>query len=135
MTDRFEPGGTELPVVVDHKTGLMWQKNPVIERIRWFWAVNYAERLSLLFHGDWRLPNVQELVSIVDYGRHGPAIDREAFPQTPPSWFWTSSLFVGQLPSTPKAWCVNFIDGSVNFINLDDDAVHIRCVRGGNGND
>src|SRR6185295_7572041 len=41
----------------------------------WCGALAYCEGLTLAGHDDWRLPNVMELVSLVDYGRSQPAIE------------------------------------------------------------
>ena len=63
--------------VTDNCTGLQWQKdtgnrgNP----LTWCEALAYCENLSFAGHDDWRLPNVRELESIVDYGRFNPSID------------------------------------------------------------
>jgi hypothetical protein len=40
----------------------------------WCAALDYCEGLKLGGHDDWRLPNLRELQSILDYGRY-PAID------------------------------------------------------------
>jgi len=68
--------------------------------MNWQQGLRYAETLDLAGHDDWRLPNVRELQSIVDYGkapdamdptRRGPAIDAVFAVTTPESWFWTST--------------------------------------------
>lgn len=130
MDDRFEPGGTELPVVVDHKTGLMWQRKPAIEYMDWYDALSHARQLSLRFHGDWRLPTIRELVSIVDYERCFPAINREAFEVSPGPRFdmyWSST---SHARSSARAWYVNFENGHVCIANKAFD-FYVRCVRGG----
>lgn len=40
---------------------------------------------------DWRLPSVDELLSIVSNDRYDPAIDTDYFPNAVSSWFWSSS--------------------------------------------
>jgi len=61
--------------VTDSCTGLVWQKRAPLQVFRWEEALKYCEGLSLAGHDDWRLPNIRELESIVDYGRWDPAFD------------------------------------------------------------
>jgi hypothetical protein len=58
----------------------------------------------------WRLPNVKELASIVDWSKSYPAIDTVAFPSTPLDYFWSSSPSVS-IPGS--AWVVGFLTGGV----------------------
>ncbi len=55
--------------VSDLATGLMWAKADNGKGIEWVEALPYAEGATLAGHSDWRLPNVKELQSIVDYSR------------------------------------------------------------------
>jgi len=43
-------------------------------------------------HGDWRLPTVEELATLIEECREAPAINTDIFPNTPWSGFWTSTL-------------------------------------------
>lgn len=66
--------------ISDLATGLMWQKADDGVARDWEEALSYAENLTLGGHSDWRLPNIKELQSIVDYTRcpsvtNSPAID------------------------------------------------------------
>jgi hypothetical protein len=73
--------------ITDQATGLMWSKTDSGTAMDWEDALGYAETqnaANYLGHNDWRLPNVKELQSIVDYTRSpsatdpakvGPAID------------------------------------------------------------
>ena len=45
--------------------------------------------------GDWRLPNIRELLTIVDRSVDRPAIDMVAFPNTSASDFWSASADSG----------------------------------------
>lgn len=54
--------------VTDDATGLVWQQADA-SSTNWQDAVDYCENLSLAGETDWRLPNVKELQSIVDYSR------------------------------------------------------------------
>ncbi|WP_240840671.1 DUF1566 domain-containing protein [Acidaminobacter sp. JC074] len=66
--------------VSDLSTGLMWQISDDGITRDWEEALEYAESLKLAGHEDWRLPNIKELQSIVDYTKSvetsgSPAID------------------------------------------------------------
>ncbi len=93
---------------------------------------------------DWRMPNREELLSLVycssgspeiwnstgnscqgDYAR--PTIDATAFPQTPASHFWSASPYAGD---SDYAWYVYFNFGYVNWYYR-SGAFHVRLVRAG----
>ncbi len=72
--------------VTDEATGLMWMKVDSGQlkaglkkdgKLDWQGALVWAENLAYAGHSDWRLPNVKELQSIVDYTR-SPATTRSA---------------------------------------------------------
>ena len=55
--------------ISDNATDLMWMKNDSQVGMNWEQALAYAENLEYAGHSDWRLPNVKELQSIVDYSK------------------------------------------------------------------
>lgn len=55
--------------ITDNATGLMWMQNDNGSAILWENALNYAENLSYAGYSDWRLPDIKELQSIIDYSR------------------------------------------------------------------
>lgn len=93
--------------------GLVWQKcsmgqgvtvcsTPAATTSDWATALNYCNTLSLSGR-TWRLPNVKELSSLVDYGRTDfPVINRTAFPNTVGGYYWTSTsgMSTGTSPNT-----------------------------------
>lgn len=91
--------------------------------------VNAVNSSNLCGHSDWRLPTLQELQSIVDYGvgepDFGPRVDVVWFPNTASSAYWASSA-----PST-TAWAINFsiYQGSV-FHSFNDNLLKVRLIRG-----
>ncbi len=54
--------------ISDNATGLMWQQND-FQSNDWQDAIDSCEASTTANHSDWRLPNVKELQSIVDYTR------------------------------------------------------------------
>jgi len=58
--------------VTDRATGLMWAKTDSGKGLDWQQALAWVQQMNQekhLGHGDWRIPNVKELQSIVDYTR------------------------------------------------------------------
>ncbi|MBF0568846.1 MAG: DUF1566 domain-containing protein [Nitrospirae bacterium] len=64
--------------VTDQLTGLMWTTNANINGGgSWQDALNYIKTINsnnLYSHNDWRLPNIRELRSLVDYSQSNPAL-------------------------------------------------------------
>nr|NQU93803.1 DUF1566 domain-containing protein [Bacteroidota bacterium] len=80
--NEFVDNGDE--TITDNSTGLMWMQEDNGEGLDWENALAYAENSEYAAYSDWRLPNVKELQSIVDYSyspsaadasKVGPAID------------------------------------------------------------
>lgn len=76
---------------------------------------------------DWRMPNVNELKSIVESGCYAPAINTVQFPATPASGFWSGSPVAGL---SGGAWGVFFTYG-VDYWDFRGLAFHVRLVRAG----
>jgi hypothetical protein len=50
---------------LDPLTNLCWQNPPSTDEFTWNEAVTYCDGLSLAGHDDWRLPMIQELISLL----------------------------------------------------------------------
>ncbi|MCX7067015.1 MAG: DUF1566 domain-containing protein [Methylococcales bacterium] len=83
--------------------------------------------MALTLKGDWRLPNIDELLSIVEKENQKPTINTTIFPDTPIYGFWSSSP--SYIDPYNGAWLVSFSDGYSGFGGSYDYAV--RLVRGG----
>ena len=73
----------------------MWAQQDSGDGMVWEDALAYCEDLSTGGHEDWRLPDVKELQSVVDYTQTSPAIDTDYFdlellPDTA-AFFWSST--------------------------------------------
>jgi len=66
-------------VVTDNLTGLTWtrQMNATVQGKTWDDALTYASTLSRCGYSDWRLPNIVELQSLLDYSQYHPALPPE----------------------------------------------------------
>ncbi len=124
--NRFTDNGDG--TVTDNCTGLMWQQNTGNggNRLNWCDALAYCFNLELAGHADWRLPNVRELQSIVDYGRGAPVIDPAFGAQFGAQSCYWSSTSSHAFPDT--AWGVDFRLGCVNSDDKSDDN-YVRAVR------
>jgi hypothetical protein len=139
MAGRFEDNGDG--TVTDTCTGLTWLKNTADlngdqqisgqgDTVTFCDALTYCDSLSFGGYDDWRLPNVRELQSIVDYGRREPSIDPafDALPQ----FYWTSTSYS---ETSDAAWGVGFNVGYVGIRmklgDLDFSFNYVRAVRGG----
>jgi len=112
--------------VTDNNTLLMWEKKDTAGGIHdvnnaYDWNNSFAVFLAALNtnpcfagHCDWRIPNVKELQSIVDYSKTNPAT---SFPgATAAAFYWSSSPFAA---NSSHAWFVFFADGLVNSVVKD----------------
>lgn len=104
--------------ITDNATGLMWMQNDNGSAILWENALSYAENFSYAGYSDWRLPDVKELHSLLDYTR-SPAttssaainplfnctqITNEAGVADYP-YYMSSTTFSSQTPTDGKAAC------------------------------
>jgi hypothetical protein len=113
--------------VTDTNSGLMWQQAEA-GHMSWQEALAYCEALELAGYDDWRLPNYNELLSIVDYEKtEFPSIDTDFFPDAIAFDYWSSTTYV---VDTSKAWNVQFNGGSV-YEDGKSGNNYVRAVRGG----
>lgn len=66
-TNNFVDNGNG--TITDSATGLMWMQNDNGTGILWEDALSYAENFNFTGYSDWRLPDIKELQSIIDYSR------------------------------------------------------------------
>ena len=122
-------------------TGILWQRcsagrnndatcSGSTTSYTWSGAISYCSRLSL-GGKTWRLPTINELKLLVDYGKSSSAtIDTTAFPDIQQQFFsnsyWSSSTYA---QFTSSAWYVNFYYGDVNNL-VKTYNLYVRCVTG-----
>jgi len=116
--------------ISDTVTGLVWQQGDSENDGRvnsWKDALAYCEELNLAGRSDWRLPNIRELQSIVDYSRFDPASD-PVF-KCPSRSYWSSSTPCAYAHYSRVAWIVDLYTGEVDIALKSVYHVSARCVR------
>jgi hypothetical protein len=111
--------------ITDTNTGLVWQQ-ATGGSMNWEAALIYCENLFLAGHNNWRLPNRNELQSIMNYGKINPAIDTDYFPDLGGHYEWSSTTEAG---NTSRAWLVNFYSAGIILYDKSNQ-YHVRAVRG-----
>ena len=98
---------------------LLWQETLSHDTYTWEEANKYAKSLG----EGWRVPTIQELLTLVDYERIDPAC--KEFPTTSSERFWSSTLFSY---NQDCAWSVHFYGGDTYWEGKYTRAL-VRCVR------
>lgn len=141
-----------LNVVKDDVYKLMWQDSygkgmsplviPSIEEqnshdklVTYAEAVRYCDDLNFAGFDDWRLPTVNELLSITDDTRFDPAINK-AFKnvayetndkgEKSYGWYWSSTK---SADDSSRALIVYFSDGGCGYWGGVSNRHFVRCVR------
>ena len=120
--------------VTDHLTGLIWLKNagcftPALFAAALTDANQLASGACGLTDGskagDWRMPNMNELESIVDVSQSSPALpDGNPFTNLSNSIYWTSTSYFGGQNGSPEAWAIRISDG--RYIN--DNSSNVKAT-------
>lgn len=135
---RYQDNGNG--TVTDRATGLIWKQcaeglggagctTGSAQSFTWQAALQHAEAAVFAGSSLWRLPNKNELASLVERRCFEPAINATFFPNTPSSEFWSSSPDA-YVYSEHRAWFVGFDDGDVND-GSKRGTLYVRLVRGG----
>ncbi len=111
---RFSDNGNG--TMMDNLTGLIWAKSPLTLLRTWADALSYADNLALGGHDDWRLPNINELESLVNAQEPDQAawLNARGFINVQPNYYWSSSTYTG---ATGYAWYADMADGKINYTN------------------
>jgi len=153
--DCDDEGETCAGTVTDNLTGLIWLQNANCKELPgvdtttgeadWETAKTAASGLTGgkcglpgEFKADnWRLPNVQELQSLISYGYKSPAlsnttgtgqwVEGDAFLGVQTNYYWSSTPYAAD---TNFAWSVYFDDGFVYFED-ETNTYYVWPLRGG----
>jgi hypothetical protein len=152
---RYEDTG--IGTVIDHQTGLEWQKTDDAGGLTdkdntYSWSAAIDEPSGTAFtellyglnecasdgvtiasghagHCDWRIPQLDELLTIADCSFGDPCIDQAVFgPTNASSLYWTANPV--DFPTSLSAWGVYFGTGTADCAGK-NALVPARAVRGG----
>ena len=139
--------------VTDNLTGLVWLKKAnyigtdytgfdADGRVTWQQALDFVAGMNVGTYGnfgqtDWRLPNVQEMLSLIAWQYYSPALadtagtaqwtDGDPFTGVQSSYYWSSTT---NAPNTDVAWFVSLYDGAVaSYVKT--YTYYVWPVRGG----
>ncbi len=124
--------------VTDHLTGLVWMKDagcltPAL------WGASLAEVAALAsgscglsdgsVAGQWRLPNIIELESLVDVSASNPALPSgHPFVNVSNGIYWSSTPYYGGIAGSSNAWTIRM--GDARYINDSASNVMSTSVNG-----
>ncbi len=136
-------------VVTDNLTGLIWLQNADCAGVNRSWQSALDDVTSLNATGkmnandcgdtskggshqtDWRLPNLRELQSLIDYEMTDPALPSgHPFTGVQTYFYWTSTT---RAADATEAWRVGFVNGRVSLggTKTMSDSNSVWPVRGG----
>ncbi|GAK56626.1 serine/threonine protein kinase [Candidatus Vecturithrix granuli] len=141
-------------VIIDHATGLMWQKSGSDEELTYQAAPNYIIQLNqqrFAGHSDWRLPTIPELMSLLEPEKQANDLYINPRFDARQRWCWSADRILesseqsasrqggllawfqrlrgrGRRGSSGSAWDVLFLNGSVHW-DYFPYASYVRAVR------
>ncbi len=121
--------------VTDNLTGLVWLKDANCYGVK-YWSDAVAAPRSLASGacglsdgsaaGDWRLPNVREFLSIIDWGHVSPALPANPFTNVQNTTYWTSTTH----PNDPsQAWAMELPYGKYSQTPKSTNSHYVWPVR------
>ncbi len=117
--------------VEDRLTGLMWTQNADLAQglATWQEAFDLIEDINankLAGHSDWRLPNINELESLVDCSQHTPALPKHHPFKGVREFYWSSTT---SIYDPPWSWALYMYKGAVGVGLKKGKHFHVWGVR------
>lgn len=120
-------------IIMDLATGLMWPKSGLSvgcnngAKVNWSNAAVFALGLNYGGFSDWRIPNVNELLSICNHSIANPTIHTEFTNVLTDNYsgYWTGTTYA---VLTTSAWLVRF-NGGYAYALAKGSTTYVRPVR------
>ncbi|MDL1959342.1 MAG: DUF1566 domain-containing protein [Deltaproteobacteria bacterium] len=118
--------------VLDRETGLVWERSPNTTTTEWITAIHTAPGKTIGNRLGWRLPTVEESLTLVDPTQSDPVLPNgHPFTNVNTSErYWTATTYVND---PAGALSVRFLDGSYAFQTKSSVFNLVWHVRGGYG--
>lgn len=88
--------------------------------------IDRLNRNTLGERSDWRIPEISELISLLDISQSNPTIDTRFFPGTQSGCYWSTSPHA---QNSGDAWLLNFNDATDDY-RIKSTSCYVRAVRG-----
>lgn len=136
-TPRFTVGsGATANCITDNLTGLTWLRDGDLANgggvvLKWESAIQIASTGSWCGYNDWRLPNIREIMSLINYSQQYTTWLIDAgFANLDTTTYWSSTT----MPSNPtKAWTGSIKNGYNSEQSKANSSSYVLPVRGGIG--
>lgn len=146
-TDSFETVSGNDNVLIDKRYNLMWMRCAVGESVdpvskscvgtadsgHWKDALTLAgtvnEGAGTYGFTDWRMPNIKELMSIVEHQCAYPAINGDLFRGESGYTVWSNTPASDVAYPNTDVWVVDFWTGRANQSSADTTNIYVRMVR------
>lgn len=112
-------------IVYDRASGLMWQQSGSDDDMSFEEAMRWVEQLTFAGFDDWRLPTLEEAMSLVEPEQKNDDLYIDPVFNSKQSWIWTLDLVKDE---SWAAWVVYFLNGSCYRRSVDSTS-YVRAVR------
>jgi hypothetical protein len=125
--DAAHPSGGA--AVLDRETGLAWEQSPTASGFVWGSAQFHCIELNVGGRTGWRLPTIQELMSLKDPSVFGLELPSgHPFSNVDGSLYWSAT---SNATDSTFAFVMNFVGFVSSFVKSNINSAW--CVRGGQG--
>jgi hypothetical protein len=147
-TDNKDYHKVDTNIVLDNTTGLQWQNDKLVTSddysflpgdTNWDKALAYCENLELnvpssseVLYDDWRLPSIEELLTLVDYSNQDNMLDNmfnhlgSVVGHPEYYYYWSSTAHSS---ANEFAWLIDLKSGEHHYHGK-NSSDNVRCVRG-----